>query len=38
MKSWYESKTIWLGLATIVTAVVVECGVAVRNQGGAEGD
>jgi len=22
MKSWYESKTIWLGLATIVTAVV----------------
>ncbi|MFZ5784924.1 MAG: hypothetical protein ACOY3Y_00650 [Acidobacteriota bacterium] len=22
MKSWYESKTIWLGLATIATAVV----------------
>jgi len=22
MKSWYESKTIWLGLATIVTAAV----------------
>jgi len=22
MKSWYESKTIWLRLATIVTAVV----------------
>jgi hypothetical protein len=22
MKSWYESKTTWLGLATIVTAVV----------------
>jgi hypothetical protein len=22
MKSWYESKTIWLGMATIVTAVV----------------
>ncbi|HPM53155.1 MAG TPA: hypothetical protein PK282_13075, partial [Rhodoglobus sp.] len=22
MKSWYESKTIWLGVATIATAVV----------------
>jgi hypothetical protein len=22
MKSWYESRTIWLGLATIATAVV----------------
>lgn len=22
MKSWYKSKTIWLGLTTIVTAVV----------------
>ena len=22
MKRWYESKTIWLGLATIATAVV----------------
>lgn len=22
MKSWYESKTIWLGLATIATSVV----------------
>ena len=26
MKSWYASKTIWLGLATIVTAVISAVG------------
>jgi len=25
MKSWYKSRTIWLGVGTIITAVVTAC-------------